>query len=400
MRTSITDLIAFHRCAKLRTIVDVSTHHLFLTTMFSMPSFAARADIRSALGLRHIAKLSTLQRAASHSSTPPNIPLKAPPPYSPPAPRSRGPNAKGSGHSRSRWQSAALLLPPALAALLGKWQLDRRQWKIDMLNRRQGMLALPPLDISSSDSEPKWTELEEYRPVTATGHYDEDRTQFIGPRPRTQMGTTEVGYLVVTPLVLPSKQHPGQHGLGKPPLCTYSEVMVLRGWAPAAWREAMVNGNRHDSSESTRQLVHKKKKEVGAPSAVSIQGVLRRGEDPGTFVPENSVEQKTFYYVNPGELAMAAGLPETTPLVELVTPEQSLRMVHPGGPPTAMEVLGGRGTVGRPAVEELYPLPKSAGDMMAFSVMPRDHANYAATWFTLSGATTLLAVRALRRSGR
>jgi surfeit locus 1 family protein len=351
----------------LQTTADVSIHHLSLTTMVSMSSF--RADFPWVLGLH---------RAAS--SMTPTVTVKPLLPSSTPAPRSRGPNENDSGHRRSLWRSAALLLPPALAALLGKWQLDRRQWKIDMLNRRQTMLAMPPLDISLSDSEPKWTELDEYTPVTASGQYDEDRTQFVGPRPRSQMGTTEVGYLVVTPLVLPSKQGQGRHS-PRTSTSTYSEVLVLRGWAPAGWKDAISDKNHLNPT--------------------SIQGVVRRGEDPGTFVPPNSPEQKTFYYVNPGELAMAAGLPETTPLIEIITPEKSPHLVRSGGPPTAMEVLGGRGThLGRPAIEKHYPLAKSVGDLMAFSVMPRDHANYAATWFTLSSATTLLAVRVLRRARR
>jgi len=210
---------------------------------------------------------------------------------------------------------------------------------------------------------------EEYQPVRATGRYDHSKAQYIGPRARSAMGTTERGALVVTPLYDP------RTGRG---------VLVLRGWVPDAWKA----GPASRGSD-------------GEPSGhVTVAGVVRRGEDPGTFVPDNKPEAATFYYINPAELAAAVGLPQGTPLVEIIArDEEGTRMVTPGGPPSAMEVLGGRGgRVGRP--QEVYPLPKSEGDLMAFSVMPRDHLNYAATWFTLSGATALLAAKALRRGRR
>ena len=48
------------------------------------------------------------------------------------------------------------------------------------------------------------------------------------------------------------------------------------------------------------------------------------------------------------------------------------------------------------APRERLPLPRPAGDLLGFSVMPSDHRNYAATWFALAGATALLALRAAR----
>ena len=37
-----------------------------------------------------------------------------------------------------------------------------------------------------------------------------------------------------------------------------------------------------------------------------------------------------------------------------------------------------------------------AGDLLKPSVTPADHRNYALTWFTLSGATSFMALRILR----
>ena len=62
--------------------------------------------------------------------------------------------------------------------------------------------------------------------------------------------------------------------------------------------------------------------------------------------------------------------------------------------PTAMEVLAGR-TRG-PSAAQAYPVPRSMEDLAYFPVMPSDHRNYALTWYSLSAATALLALRAAR----
>lgn len=62
--------------------------------------------------------------------------------------------------------------------------------------------------------------------------------------------------------------------------------------------------------------------------------------------------------------------------------------------PSSMELLALRTRTN--SAKEQYPLPRTMEDLMTFSVMPLDHRNYALTWFSLSGATALLALRAGR----
>jgi surfeit locus 1 family protein len=278
------------------------------------------------------------------------------------------------------WTSLALLIPPAIAALLGKWQLDRRQWKIQLLEERRTMIVdQPSVDAAALFSPQSPPVNKEYQRVTVRGRMDDSRSAFVGPRPRSQMGVTELGYLVVTPVFLDEGDLERKNSPQIETRQAPRAVMVLRGWAPVEWVDRLKSENR--SSNTDR---------------VTMEGVIRHGEDPGMFVPPNSAAKGTFYYVNPRELAIAAGLPESTPLIEIVSPEQDTKLVHAGGPPTAMEVLGGRGKTKSSQLEQ-YPLPKSVGDMLSFSVMPRDHTNYAATWFTLSGATALMATRILQK---
>lgn len=228
-----------------------------------------------------------------------------------------------------------------------------------------------PLDIFSDDMPPP----EEYQRVRATGTFDYARTQYIGPRPRSRMGTTEIGYLAVTPLISSTPST----------TATNRQIMVLRGWVPAEWRR---------QQEEKPGPPPPRNKQGQPAGTVTVEGVVRIGEDPGVFVPDNDPKQGTWFYISGKELARAAGLPEETPLVEVVSAEENKRMMDTG--PTVMDVLGGRGKLPPAPVEE-YPLPKSEGDMGAFSVMPGDHANYAATWAALTVATGVMAVMAMRK---
>ena len=47
-----------------------------------------------------------------------------------------------AGSGRSLWSGLFLLAPGSLAAFLGKWQWERRQWKKELLERRQRMMLV------------------------------------------------------------------------------------------------------------------------------------------------------------------------------------------------------------------------------------------------------------------
>ena len=261
-----------------------------------------------------------------------------------------------------------------------------------------------PVDIFSDDiSYP-----EEYQRVIATGIFDHSRTQYIGPRPRSRMGTTEAGYLAVTPLIYNENntaasknsrnnkifwKNSSQNGNGG----SRKEVLVLRGWVPKSWRptaDSTAGTAAAASSQSQHTSSSTSSSSVKNDSIVTIQGVVRFGEDPGTFVPENKPQEGTWFYLNSEELADAVGLPRGTPLIEVISTDEDVKMLDSG--PTVLDVLGGRGKLPSAPVEN-YPLAKSEGDMGAFSVMPRDHMNYAITWFTLMVATGGMAFKALKR---
>ncbi|GAB4814338.1 hypothetical protein N2152v2_001384 [Parachlorella kessleri] len=269
-----------------------------------------------------------------------------------PAPRSRKLQGK-----RSLWSGLLLLAPGVLAAFLGKWQLDRRNWKLDLLGRRQLMVTGEPVDLFLAEDCPP-----EYTRVRAGGVFDHGKTLLVGPRPRVTMGKAEKGFLAVTPLCNPE--------LGR-------TVLVNRGWVPASW------------SESPEE------REKGQPKEqVVVDGVLRLGEQPGEFVPANQPAKGEWYYLNAAEMAQACDLPTDTPFVEAVAGDEPAYRE-----PTAADLLAGRQSL-MPRPTDEFPQAKSVEDFMHWSVMPRDHLNYALTWFTLSGFTLLMAVKAIRQGVR
>ncbi|KAK9815229.1 hypothetical protein WJX72_000329 [[Myrmecia] bisecta] len=266
----------------------------------------------------------------------------------------------GQEHQQKQGRSSAygwvLLVPAAIAGFLGCWQVNRRQWKQELLQRRTAALQAEPVDILQAVDVP-----EEYTRVTCRGELQHDKSVFLGPRPRTVMGTSTPGYVVITPLRAPD--------WGR-------AVLVARGWAPAEWRD---DASLRQRSEPAGE--------------VQVTGVVRGSENRSSFVPDNQPERGAWYWIDVPALAHACGLPSDTPLVEVMTaePAEPARSAVP----TSMDVLAMRTSV--PHVEEQYPLAKPAADLLQFSVMPDDHRNYALIWFSLAGITLPLALRAVKQ---
>lgn len=316
----------------------------------------------------------------------------------PAAPRSRPDTIHTTSKSRSfSWSGALLLIPPVIAAYLGNWQLDRKKWKEDLLDHRTRMLNDQPINLNNAEvhtaaAHAQNNALKEYQRVSCRGSFVDQDTVFIGPRPRTINGVTTPGFLAITPMHLEGTDH--------------RIILVLRGWVPATWRKD-TQGEGEDitntSSRGTRTLSRIPK----APVA-TIHGIVSKGEASGrsSFVPDNLPDKGQWYYIDPEGIADSLHLPKDTFFIEAMGTEhiddavlKEDRTRVEKHVPTTMEVLGGRGVVVGGAAEEAdqYPLPRREEDLMVFSVMPKDHRNYAATWFTLSVATMGLAVRALKR---
>ncbi|MBB1242131.1 SURF1 family protein [Streptomyces durbertensis] len=109
----------------------------------------------------------------------------------------------------------SLLLMPAMVKL-GFWQFHRHEARVANNNRIAQALAADPVPVTRL-TEPGGSvdERHRYRPVTATGRYDADNEVVV--RRRTASDGKQIGYFVLTPLVL-------ERGGGV--------LLVNRGWVP------------------------------------------------------------------------------------------------------------------------------------------------------------------------
>ncbi|DBA82252.1 hypothetical protein WJX79_003765 [Trebouxia sp. C0005] len=271
-------------------------------------------------------------------------------------PKSAGKNQKSSSSSAA----FVFALPCLFTAFLGTWQIVRRHSKIELVEARTAALKGTGVELNELSVKPA-----EFTRVHIQGEFDHERSIYVGPRPRSSMGSAINGFMLVTPLHSDDWNRP---------------VLVNRGWVPSTWRSDAQFRQQWDTS-----------------GTVSLEAVTRVSEDPSSFVPQNNPKTGEWFWIDIPAMAAALGLPADTPLVEAV----SVAGEQPAssGSPTTMDVMGLRTT--RPLNEESYPITRSVSELMTFKVTPNDHRNYALTWYTLSAATGSMAYGILnKRKGR
>ncbi len=174
---------------------------------------------------------------------------------------------------------------------LGIWQLDRLEWKRELIERIERRVEAEPVALLASEAD--LADLE-YRRVRVTGRFLHDREQFLVGR--SYQGQT--GYEVMTPLALPDGRH----------------LFVNRGWIPLAAKDATRRPRARDAGVTVTGII-RLAPELDGPGASRgdehYRLDLRRmaaeaGLDPATLVP--------FYVVAGGEGAKGM-LPVPRPAV-------------------------------------------------------------------------------------
>ncbi|KAG5453160.1 Surfeit locus protein 1 [Clonorchis sinensis] len=179
---------------------------------------------------------------------------------------------------RITWRAYALLVLPVTCYGLGYWQVQRRRWKLDLLDQLDRTIAATPVPLPSTAEAS--TDLPEYSPVTVRGCFDHSRELLIGPRPlitdfikpggygsewclpqthRPKSLAHEAsseppppfGYFIVTPFFLEGR--PG------------TSILVNRGWVP----------------EYNRDPVSRKQGQI--KGIVELSGFIRYPEKPSIF---------------------------------------------------------------------------------------------------------------------
>ncbi|VDL20776.1 unnamed protein product [Hymenolepis diminuta] len=175
-----------------------------------------------------------------------------------------------------------LLICPITAFSLGYWQIKRRRWKLDLLEKINTILPSPPIPLPKEAKAS--TDLPEFQPVVVTGRFDHAREVIVGPRaiitdeiPALSYGSawgsrptpdhppkqsnlsdfgapTPNGYCIITPFELTDR--PG----------TY--ILVNRGFVPTMRRDPKTRPDGQIKGE------------------VTISGCIRYNEKPPPFTPD------------------------------------------------------------------------------------------------------------------
>ncbi|MGJ5201922.1 SURF1 family protein [Bradyrhizobium sp. HKCCYLR20261] len=189
-------------------------------------------------------------------------------------------NGAGGREAPAAWRPATLAIGTAWVACvavllaLGVWQVERRAWKLDLIDRVDRRVHAAPVPAPSPAQWPAINRSDdEYKRVTLSGRFLNDRETLV------QALTVEgPGYWVVTPLQTAD-------GL----------VLVNRGFVPSERREP--------ASRS-----------AGNPDGiVSVTGLLRISEPGGGFLRHNDPAANRWYSRDVAAIAAARGLSQVAP---------------------------------------------------------------------------------------
>lgn len=210
--------------------------------------------------------------------------------------------------SLSLWLIILSLLGIVVLSALGAWQLERRVWKLALIDRIEQRIHATPSAMPAPSAWPAInTRDDEYRRISVTGRFLNDRETLV--QAVTDYGG---GFWVLTPL---------QTADG-------AIVLVNRGFVPPDRRDP-----------ATRR--------EGNPSGtVSVTGLLRMTEPEGGFLRKNDPHAGRWYSRDVAAIAAARGLPRVAPFFI-----DADRTPNPGGYP-----LGGLTVVKFPNNHLIYAL--------------------------------------------
>jgi surfeit locus 1 family protein len=175
-----------------------------------------------------------------------------------------------------RWAAAAFAVTACIGFLaLAVWQVERRAWKLDLIDRVDKRVHAEPVDAPSPD---RWATVDaahdEYRHVRLRGSLLNDSETLV--QASTELGT---GFWLMTPL----RAADG------------SVVLVNRGFVPPEHRTRAP----HDAGEAEQNIV--------------VTGLLRVTEPGGGFLRHNDAPNDRWYSRDVSAIAKARGLHAVAP---------------------------------------------------------------------------------------
>lgn len=227
------------------------------------------------------------------------------------------------------WALSGLVLFLGFVAL-GTWQVQRRAWKLDLIERVNQRVAAPAIDAPAT---PDWPRIsvanDEYRHVRLTGH-------FITGRDVRVQAVTVVGngYWLLSPLQLADG----------------SVVLINRGFVPPQWTPP---------EPSAVQV-------PAASTRVTVTGLLRLTEPKGGFLRANDPAAERWFSRDVAAIAQARGLRGVAPyFVDADAPASA--------PTPALTPIAGN------SVDPVSPI--GGLTVIAFH---NSHLVYALTWYALA----------------
>ena len=151
---------------------------------------------------------------------------------------------------------------------LGLWQLERLEWKQDILSHMAEQQSRPAQRLPQQIDDPPMLE---YGTYEVSGSFAHDLELYLfatGPN-------GSAGYHIYTPLIR----------------LDGSPVLINRGWVPVRAR--------NPETRTEGQIV----------GQVNVRGIARLSRLPGPFTPENNLATNNWYYADLTALAEAVGLP-------------------------------------------------------------------------------------------
>ncbi|KAH7334226.1 SURF1 family-domain-containing protein [Rhizoctonia solani] len=268
-----------------------------------------------------------------------------------------GPSS-GSGKSQFSWTSPTTLILgfiPIFTFGLGTWQIQRLQWKIALIDELEEKSRREPLVLPKRINLSVLPEFA-YRRVLLTGTWDPDpsHTVLLGPRTRDNV----LGYYIISPLI---------RGDGA------STILVNRGFVSRDSLERakqVMSGVRPDIPKIAGLVA-----DAAAQGKVQVEAMLTSSAKRNTFTPDNKPETGEWYWADAEAMAKVAsgqnGDVQPVLVDELFTGDgaEASRRSSRGVP------------IGRAPEIELRNM----------------HATYAATWYSLSAATTFMFAVLVRR---
>jgi len=168
------------------------------------------------------------------------------------------------------------LLAGILFGALGVWQLERRAWKLDLIERVEARIHAPPVAPPGRD---EWAQLDaqniEYRRVRVSG-------VLLHPRETLVDALTELGpgSWVITPLRTP-------RGI----------ILINRGFVPPEWNARSAPNAEQATGEGE----------------VTITGLLRVPEPGGRFLRPNRPGEERWFSRDVTAIAHVRGLADVAP---------------------------------------------------------------------------------------